>query len=351
MQTTAPVTESHTAEPSLAHQWQTLLKKEPDLRIRHAASRLGVSEAELLATGCGRTVTRLRPDIEGLLGRLYQLGPVMALVRNAGAVHETMGSFGRAKGNRHVTLFLGEQDHRLFIRSWTRVLAEQGKERSSLQFFNQAGTACFKVFTTQASDQKAWDTLIQDFLHDDQSQVEPDVRTARPREFATSLAPDEQDRMRTRWDALKDVHDFNALLNEFHLNRCHAFRLAGVKRAHRAQPDCIEKLLHEAAARTLPLMTFVGNGDAIQIHTGKPQNLRRTGPWFNILDPAFSLHLNTEQIDQVWVVRRPTRDGVVTSVEAFDANEQNLVQFFGERHEGDCELTSWRTLVSEVCNA
>ncbi|MGZ8218608.1 hypothetical protein [Methylomagnum sp.] len=38
------------------------LDAEPMLRIRDAAQRLGVSEVELVALGCGQTATRLLAD-------------------------------------------------------------------------------------------------------------------------------------------------------------------------------------------------------------------------------------------------------------------------------------------------
>jgi putative hemin transport protein len=31
--------------------------------------------------------------------------------------------------------------------------------------------------------------------------------------------------------------------------------------------------------------------------------LKAVGPWYNILDPSFNLHLREDAIDQVWVVR------------------------------------------------
>ena len=70
--------------------------------------------------------------------------------------------------------------------------------------------------------------------------------------------------------------------------------------------------------RRTPIMCFVGNPGCIQIHTGPIYTLKVMGPWFNILDPTFNLHLREDAIHQGWVVRKPTRDGIVTSLELFD---------------------------------
>ena len=58
----------------------------------------------------------------------------------------------------------------------------------------------------------------------------------------------------------------------------------------------------------------------IQIHTGPVRQLRRTGPWYNVLDPKFNLHLDTTAIASSWVVNKPTSDGWVTSLELYAAN-------------------------------
>ena len=93
-------------------------------------------------------------------------------------------------------------------------------------------------------------------------------------------------------------------------------------------------------------MTFVGNEGAVQIHTGVPERLVETGPWFNVLDPRFNLHLDETQVAEAYVVVKPTVDGVVTSVEGFDAAGRLVVQFFGARKPGLPEHEDWRALVA-----
>lgn len=77
----------------LARAWRELRVAEPKLRIRDAAARLGVCEADLRATECGRTTTRLVDDRQGILRRAPLLGEVMALTRDEHAVHEKIGEY------------------------------------------------------------------------------------------------------------------------------------------------------------------------------------------------------------------------------------------------------------------
>ncbi len=47
-------------------------------------------------------------------------------------------------------------------------------------------------------------------------------------------------------------------------------------------------------------------------------------------------------------MRKPTKDGHVTSIEAYDANSEMIIQFFGKRHEGEAERDDWRFLAENL---
>ena len=72
------------------------------------------------------------------------------------------------------------------------------------------------------------------------------------------------------------------------------------------------------------------------------------GPWLNVMDDTFHLHLRLDQIAAVWAVRKPTADGHVTSVEVYDANRELIIQFFSKRHEGKAERDEWRAIVEAL---
>ncbi|MFM2045214.1 MAG: hypothetical protein RLY86_3790, partial [Pseudomonadota bacterium] len=48
------------------------------------------------------------------------------------------------------------------------------------------------------------------------------------------------------------------------------------------------------------------------------------------------------------IVRKPTRDGIVTSLELFDRHNTPFLQMFGERKPGKPELDSWRDLIADL---
>ena len=47
-------------------------------------------------------------------------------------------------------------------------------------------------------------------------------------------------------------------------------------------------------------------------------------------------------------MRKPTKDGHVTSVELYDANRELIIQFFSKRHEGEVERGEWRSVVEQL---
>ena len=67
-----------------------------------------------------------------------------------------------------------------------------------------------------------------------------------------------------------------------------------------------------------------------------------------MLDQGFNLHLREDHIEDAWIVRKPTVDGEVTSLELFDADKRNLVMFFGERKPGQPEIEAWRELLAAL---
>ncbi len=145
------------------------------LRERDIAANLGISEAALVAAEVGLTATRIDPHPNRLLERVKELGEVMALTRNESAVHEKIGEFETIKIADHVSLTLGENmDMRIFNTVWAHGFAVTKKdgdnERLSLQYFDKAGDAVFKLHLRPTSNVDAYRALVADLCLDDQSQ-------------------------------------------------------------------------------------------------------------------------------------------------------------------------------------
>jgi putative hemin transport protein len=324
----------------------------PGIRNRDAAEALGVSEAELIASGLGETTIRLQPDWHGLFQRLPKLGKVMALTRNETTVHERRGTYAAASFNDHVGLVLGPDiDLRIFLKSWRFMFAVEEESRrgplKSLQIFDRNGTAVHKIYAGEETSTGAWAALIADLRAPIQS-AQLDLAAPEAKKAPRADAEIDAASLLDGWRNLKDTHDFVPLLMKHKAQPNQAFRLAEGRFAWRMEKATVRRLLETASERAVPIMVFVGNPGIIQIHSGPVSRIQIVGEWLNVLDPEFNLHLREDKIAEVWKVEKPTSDGIVTSVEVFDDMNERMATFFGVRKPGQPELEAWRGLVRDV---
>jgi putative hemin transport protein len=328
------------------------VKRVQKLRNREAAHALGISEGEALAAFVGEHAVRLEPRFVELFEQMPTLGPVMALTRNEAAVHEKDGPYEQMSHDGPIGLALGGAiDLRIFYSQWASGFAvreetEHGTQKS-LQFFDAQGHAVHKVFLRAHSDHAAFDALVERWRQPVQI-AGLDVAAAPEREKPRADAEIDVAGFHAAWAAMTDTHQFFGMLRKFGLDRTQALRLAERRFARPVGLDALRHVLDGAAASQLPIMVFVGNHGMIQIHTGPVQTIRPMGPWLNVLDPGFNLHLREDLIAQAWVVRKPTSDGIVTSLELFDAQGTNIAMLFGARKPGLPELEGWRTLIASL---
>ncbi|MBL8532420.1 MAG: hemin-degrading factor [Betaproteobacteria bacterium] len=337
-------------EPSaLRGRWEQL-KAERKVRNREAASLLGVSEGQLIASLCKTAATRLDPRFPEILKSLQNAGRTMALTRNEACVHERVGVYEDVSHEGPVGLVLGPDiDLRIFYRGWSAGFAvdesHDGGPGRSLQFFDKHGQAIHKIYMRDEGARGAWEQVSREFAFGDQSgtlAVEtytPPVKNLRPDEAVDVPG------FRKAWAGLQDTHDFFGMLKKFDVARTQAMRLADRQFACPVPLDAPTQVLRAAAESGVPIMVFVGNPGCIQIHTGAVKNVQAMGPWINVMDPEFNLHLRQDLVAEAWVVRKPTVDGIVTSLEIFDSEGELIAQFFGARKPGIPEKAEWRDLL------
>jgi len=341
----------NTLTNDLKQKWEALKAENPHLRIKNAAQELGVSEAELLSTNIGNGVTVLKPDFPVILQEIEKLGKVMALTRNDECVHERKGIYQNPDfSNPHAQLFVGEDiDLRIFLTSWKRAFSVIEGDRKSIQFFGKDGLALHKIYLTKDSNAAEFDALTEKYKSDDQTPA----FTAEPLPEKPTEKPDSEidvEGFQKAWTALKDTHDFFGITKKFGVSRTQALRLAPEGYTQKIDNSKSINLLEDASAKQIPIMVFVGNRGIIQIHTGEVKKVLWHGPWFNVMDPDFNLHLDTTKIAETWIVKKPTEDGEVTAVEVFNKEGDFIVQFFGKRKPGIPELQEWKDLVKGLEN-
>lgn len=331
------------------------LPQKTSIRPRDMATRIGVSEAELIAATAGPSggliAKRLRHDALAVCERLPSLGRVMALTRNQLAVHEKIGTYGDIEGDSRVAGIYGDEiDLRLFLKNWRfgfaleESLPDSDQPKRSLQFFDACGDAVHKVHLRLESDHDAFERLVADMA------TEPweDDLAVEPRPARRPNRPHDVMGLRMAWRELKNVHDFHVLLRRFDIERLDALHRVAPEFAFETERTAHRGLMETAVADGLSIMVFVNNPGCTQIHTGPIHQLKAMGPWWNILDPNFNLHLKEDEIGSAWVVRKPTERGQITSYEIFDKDDQLALTLFGRREKGQPENPAWRDL-AESC--
>lgn len=343
MQLSTVETQAHT----LLQAYLAMRTEEPPPRQRDAAARLGVSEAELVASHCGGTATRLSGNWLELLGDLESLGTVMALTRNEHIVIEKDGVYGEIKGHPHVAMMRhGALDLRFFCSRWASAFActEEGeKPKRSLQFFDESGRAVHKVHLREASNVTAFNTLVATHRHADQS---PTLEVAPI--AIEALQPDlsiDEESLRSEWDAMNEVHQFFGILKRHKVSRRQALTLAGIERARSVSGRALDTVLRHAAETGLDIMVFVGNAGCIEIHSGPVYRIVESRGWLNVLDAGFNLHAKASGVHEAWVVRKPSQGKLLRSLELYSADAENTAMLFVNREAGPDHIERWNALL------
>jgi putative hemin transport protein len=339
---------------TLKESWNQLKTAEPTLRIRDAAAKLEVSEAELLATGIGENVIRLSENFEDQFLEFPKLGRVMSLTRSEGCVLEHKGPFQKIEihqaGPNKIATVIGPIEQRVFFAGWKfgfAVTTETPRgTMKSLQYFDKEGEAILKVYPQDVSKDDVYEEFVNHYVASEQSSElalesfpSPEYTTREELDFA-GFSSD--------WENMKDTHDFFGMLRKYKLNRLDAVKWIDNKWAYPVDRLSARTVVEKAAETQLPIMIFAGNKGNIQIHQGKVRTVRQMGDWLNVLDPDFNMHLNENVVDSAFVVHKNTEDGLVSALELFDKKGEMVAQFFGLRKPGLPQKAEWKALLDSL---
>lgn len=327
--------------------WQEYRLNNPSMRIRTAAQELEVSEAELVQTGVDGACTRLGPISTDMISALSALGKVMALTRSDALVHEVHGVFGEAKSRGNTVMFFRPgQDTRYFLEFWAFAFAIDAGKRSSLQFFDWHGTAVHKIFLQDHSNHHAYDALVSQYRAQDQ--LTP-INTQGPNFTNPSISLlSDPEALRASWRQIQDVHEASRILRNYRHPKAMAYQDLGPEYARLLNPGSVEKVLTLVAEQHLPIMIFGMNQGAVQSYAGFITNLVTYGPWFNILDSDFNIHLMQNAIGQVWHLSKPSQDGPINTISVLDHQHEEIMVITDRRLRGERESGIWHSLISSL---
>ena len=339
--------------------YQELKAKTPMLFPTEGATALDVSEFELmLASPYSEYIGN---QCKAVLKQFENFGALESIVRNELAVHEKTAPYHNLKLGEKMGLALnvGGLDLRFFIWQWQHMLAvtdasRKDKPSYSIQFYDAQGAAIDKVYlrTLSTDNVTRWQNMIQEQL---QSVNGGELTLSTQKVLSDweykALSDEAREQLQQGWQDMTDVHQFHGLLKNLDIDRASSYRQAPEQMTHQLDITAVEATFQHARDAHCPIMIFVGNSGIVQIQTGTVQTIKRIGDWFNILDKDhndFTLHLKDKALAQVWCVKRPTKDGIVTCIEGFDRYGVSVFSIFGQRIEGTSELKEWQSVVADV---
>ncbi|WP_341486031.1 ChuX/HutX family heme-like substrate-binding protein [Thioclava sp. GXIMD4215] len=339
-------------------------RKASGKRQRDMAAELGLSEAAFVAAHIGAALdvpgdyaaSPITAHPDEVMPLLPDLGEVMTLTRNGSCVHERVGRFGTYKAGPHAAMVLGREiDTRIFPKYWAygfavTELRPEGPRRS-LQFYDLYGEALQKIYLLAQSQLAAWQPLVDRLrLPDPATELAP---LPLPAPEGPKGDPAKRPALIAGWQEMTDTHQFNRLTHRLGMNRLGAYRMAGHPFVRAVDPASVGGWLRDLSMAGQKVIFFVGNRGHIQIHWGAIRTVRPLGPWLNVLDERFNLHLRGDHIAECYVVEKPTRRGLAVSLEAFDAAGELIFQCFGERESDSDDLAQWHHLLDALpsCSA
>jgi len=335
------------------------------------ATRSGLSEAQILAADVGKNVIRLQDGREtaiAILMRLHDLGHIRAAAHNESIFLSLTGTTppprplpntetGEA---RSFPGYFGPPiDLRPNFSNWQFTFAQvtlspEGQPLRSLHFFDGQGRAVQQLTIDTPEGIAAFEKILQEF----RAKTQTSGIALSPEEPAAPVQPDYEvdvPSLIAAWDAITDVHQFStAVLAKHDVTRLQALRLAGTERAQRlASPAALSALLKAAAQADIEIMAFVSNSANTQIFTGKINApTKSANGWLHVSgENDLDLKIREAGIDQIWLVKKPSSIGTLSTVEVYNAKGEVIVQFYSKRAPRKPESDTWRALLAKLPKA
>lgn len=224
-----------------------------------------------------------------------------------------------------------------------------GNIRRRLQFFDENGNGIYKILLDVSSNVDAYRAITSDFAAAEQAPVPVlDISSPMPMSANEGVDHIDIDALRADWALVNDTEDFFARQTEFDSLRLHKLRLAGKAFAHQVANDSVRILLQKMADLGSTVMALVGNAGIVQAYQGHIKQLRSSDARLNILSQDHRLRLREDHIDTVWVAKKPTTNGIVTSLELFNRHGISIARFFSKPEPGRPEPREWRDSIMRL---
>lgn len=274
------------------------------VRIKDAAEILYTNEAALLSTEIGEKIYFLKiSNFEDFFIQLSNIDKVMFLIRSQYVVHETTIIPSQIKYLNNKLILNNKPDYSLIdydIKSFKYAFYEQkkhsGRALKSFQFFNQFGTAVLKIYLRGKKDlefNQIAETFYTDYAYELQEEI--------------SCKP-----------VIRQFSEF--YYSEYGIDNNF------IKKTD-YEKNFLRKLLELLTDNKIPTRIHAFGENIFQQYSGKIKKLIDFGPWINIMDKNFNLHVLEEKIIRSTVSHLISNENELLTISFVDDNNYKVLEF------------------------
>tara|TARA_B100000579_G_scaffold430451_1_gene443879 strand:- start:348 stop:1322 length:975 start_codon:yes stop_codon:yes gene_type:complete len=282
-------------------------KSNPDnkkTRIKNAADILEVSEAELLSTEIGENVFYLDiADYDQFFQKFIDIDKIMLLIRSDYVVHEVIVDASKtifkkdsfiATSKMQTTIT--EFDSELFTFVFFEKKIHAGKELKSFQFFDINGKALIKIFLKGLKTDK-FEEIAQEYHKEYQYEVQKQIYNQNQKNIIRSV---------------------NILEKEYNLKNQKIT-------TNEINGSILRYILEGASKSIIPIKIHAFGDKITQNYRGIIKNIVDFGPWINVIDKYFNLHVLENNIKKSIINKYYKTKHSIIIISFFDSNQDKVI--------------------------
>tara|TARA_B100000401_G_scaffold392683_1_gene300110 strand:+ start:459 stop:1535 length:1077 start_codon:yes stop_codon:yes gene_type:complete len=281
-------------------EWNKFNKNDENkkVRIRDAAKKLNCSEAELLSLQISKNLNYLEiKDLNVFFKKILTIDKIMLLIRNDFVVHEknletkditfNQNSFLFKENNDIILNFQPESICHIFHES--KLHAK--RELKSFQFFNSQGDSILKIYL-KGKDSLKFSKIAKEYIVDYNYQVQENL-----------------DKTMTTPKIEKNLF----------------FQNYDLKNTKTIQKNILRSILEKFAKEKKQISIYAMGTSSIQYHNDFIKNIVEYGPWINVIDKGFNIHVLEKMLNKSKIFEYSYNDQSVYNIEFFDKNKNLLM--------------------------
>ena len=292
---------------NLKSKWKELIlsSDKKNIRIRDAARQLDVSEAELLSTKINNNVKFLLiSDYEIIFKQIFKsVNKLMFLIRNDYAVHEKNISTKKIKiiDNKIINLDENNQtllsfDYSDFKFCFYELKNHAGRKLSSFQIFDKYGCSLLKIYNKD-DDYHNFEKVFLKYYADYNYELQ-------------SIQKNEQSNNSANLDSI----------NRYYLKSNYSLKNNDIK-----NKNILRFIITCASKGKCPIQIHVIGNNSIQYHRDIVENIKDFGPWFNVIDKYFNIHVLESKIKRSQFIEYTIKNKKYYSIECLDQFNTHVV--------------------------